>query len=728
MVAHPASESMHSISEIVDKIRTYSPDADVKPVMTAYLLAARAHAHQTRKSGEPYLMHPLAVAMTLAEIHMDVETIATALLHDALEDNPVTVREDMERDVGPVVTRLVDGVTKIGKLKFRSQEELAAENFRKMMLAMSQDIRVILVKLADRLHNMSTIEHHKPDKQKSIALETMEIFVPIANRLGLDSFKTRLEDYCLLALEPQAWRDVDDFLAKTQGDREEYTARVVDALEQNLRGQGIDCRVKGRAKHRASIWRKVKNQGISLSEVSDLLAFRVLVKDVGNCYGALGSVHASFPPIPDRIKDYIARPKPNGYQSLHTTVIGPEGRRIEVQIRTEEMNRVADEGIAAHWKYKEGHLALAPEDVIKITRIREMFDSAKDAENAAEFMERVKVEFYADEVFVFTPKGDIKRLPLGATALDFAFAVHSDVGMRCTGARVNGRMVPLRYEVRSGDTLEVLTSPHQKPNRDWLNVARTGRALEKIRRHLRLEERDSGMRLGRELLEAELKKYGSNLSKIKVDDDRIQDSFKRRGVSNLDGLLVDIARGQIAPLTVVRDFLGEEVLQKKEAEESSALGSLIRRFRGRSESPVLITGEDGLLVQFAKCCSPLPGEPIVGFITRGRGITVHRSTCAQLTTLEADRRVPVEWDPTMQSTHSGEIEIVCAHRPGMLAHITRLCEQNQVNIQRAEAKTVGDDRALCTLQLAVRDIAELTRLIRNLEKIGGVESVHRTAG
>ncbi len=727
---------MHSISEIVEKIRTYSPDADVKPVMTAYLLAARAHASAGVDMVGPSAMLVrvilrsllVAVAMTLADIHMDVETIATALLHDALEDNPVSVREDMERDVGPVVTRLVDGVTKIGKLKFRSQEELAAENFRKMMLAMSQDIRVILVKLADRLHNMSTIEHHKPEKQKSIALETMEIFVPIANRLGLDSFKTKLEDYCLLALEPQAWRDVDDFLAKTQGDREEYTARVVDALEKNLRGQGIDCRVKGRAKHRASIWRKVKNQGISLSEVSDLLAFRVLVKDVGNCYGALGSVHASFPPIPDRIKDYIARPKPNGYQSLHTTVIGPEGRRIEVQIRTEEMNRVADEGIAAHWKYKEGHLALAPEDVVKITRIREMFDSAKDAENAAEFMERVKVEFYADEVFVFTPKGDIKRLPLGATALDFAFAVHSDVGMRCTGARVNGRMVPLRYEVRSGDTLEVLTSPHQKPNRDWLNIARTGRALEKIRRHLRLEEREQGMRLGRELLEAELKKYGSTLSKIKVDDDRIQDCFKRRGVSNLDGLLVDIARGQIAPLTAVRDFLGEEVLQKKEAEESSALGSLIRRFRGRSESPVLITGEDGLLVQFAKCCGPLPGEPIVGFITRGRGITVHRSTCAQLTTLEADRRVPVEWDPTMQSTHSGEIEIVCAHRPGMLAHITRLCEQNQVNIQRAEAKTVGDDRALCTLQLAVRDIAELTRLIRNLEKIGGVESVHRTAG
>ena len=719
---------MSSISEIVDTLKGYAPDADVQLVMTAYLLAARAHAHQTRKSGEAYLIHPLAVAKICADTHLDVETIATALLHDALEDNPVSVRDEMVRQVGPTVTRLVEGVTKIGKLKFRSQEELAAENFRKMMIAMSQDLRVILVKLADRLHNMMTLEHHKPDKQKIIATETMEIYVPIANRLGLDRFKTQLEDLCLAVLEPESYAEIDGFLQRSAADRDDYTARVVAALEQELRKQGVTCRVKGRAKHRASIWRKVRQQGLALSDVSDLLAFRVITPDVGSCYAALGFIHASCPPIPDRIKDYIARPKPNGYQSLHTTVIGPEGRRIEVQIRTEEMNQYADEGIAAHWKYKEGHLDLSPDDMVKISRIRELFESARDAEDAAEFMERVKVEFYADEVFVFTPKGDIKRLPLGATALDFAFAVHSDVGMRCTGAKINGRLVPLRHELKSGDTLEVLTSPHQKPNRDWLTVARTGRALEKIRRFLRQEEREAGERLGRDLVEAELRKYGWSVQRVREDDARLAEVLRKRGATTLENLWVDVARGQIAVATVVKDVLPEEVLQQKQAEDASALNQILRRFRTRSESPVLITGEDGVLVQFARCCNPLPGEPIVGFITRGRGITVHRTGCAQLSGLEADRKITVEWDPTTTGPHSGQIEIVCAHRPGMLANITKVCEQSQVNIERLEAKVAPDARAICTLQVAVRDIGELTRLIRNIEKVGGVEAVHRAAG
>ncbi|MBA2320970.1 MAG: bifunctional (p)ppGpp synthetase/guanosine-3',5'-bis(diphosphate) 3'-pyrophosphohydrolase, partial [Deltaproteobacteria bacterium] len=562
---------------------------------------------------------------------------------------------------------------------------------------------------------------------KAIALETQEIYVPIANRLGLDRFKTELEDLCLAALEPEAFQEISEFLTRTQADRTEYTARVVAALEDQLRAQGIDNRVRGRAKHKASIWRKVKEQGMALADVPDLLAFRVVVKDVGACYASLGFVHASFPPIPDRIKDYIARPKPNGYQSLHTTVMGPEGRRIEVQIRTELMNRIADEGIAAHWAYKEGHLALAPEDVAKIAKIRELFESARDAEDATEFMERVKVEFYADEVFVFTPRGDIKRLPLGATALDFAFAVHTDVGMRCTGAKVNGRMVALRYEVKSGDTLEVLTSPHQKPNRDWLTVARTGRALEKIRRFLRQEERDQGIKLGRELLESELRKYGWSLERLKKDADP-KEALKKRGFKDLDTCLVDMARGHVAVHAFIRDALPENVQQQKQSEDSGALATLFRRFRARVESPVLISGEDGVLVAFGRCCNPLPGEGIIGFITRGRGITVHRTTCGQLAKLEADRQVPVQWDPSTTGPHSGEIEIVCAHRPGMLANITKVCEQNQVNIQRAEAKCIADDRALCQLQIAVRDISELTRVIRNIEKISGVESVHRASG
>ena len=718
---------MTTISTIMEKIQGYSPDADLDPVMRAYLLAARAHAGQTRKSGEPYLTHPLAVAEILCDMKMDVETVATALLHDALEDNPIT-KEEMAAEIGPVITGLVDGVTKIGKLKFRSREELAAENFRKMMLAMSKDLRVILVKLADRLHNLSTLEHHKAEKQKQIAQETMEIFVPIANRLGLSSMKAQLEDMCLQALDADSYTKITDFLGKTQSDREHYTDRVCAALARQMAGAGILAVVKGRAKHITSVWRKLQRDGVELHEVSDLIAFRILVPDLGSCYHALGLVHSTFPPVPDRIKDYVARPKPNGYQSLHTTVIGPEGRRIEVQIRTHEMDAVAEQGIAAHWRYKEGHLALAPEDVVAISRIRDVFESAKDAADAQEFMESLKVEFYADEVFVFTPNGDVKGFPMGATALDFAYAVHTDVGQHCVGAKANGRMVPLRYELKSGDTMEVLTSETQRPSRDWLEVARTGRAIAKIRRFLRQEEREQGIKLGRELVEGELKRFGWNLERTKKEG-TLKNALKARGFKDLEPLLVDVARGQLGLPTVVRDLLPEGVYTSRQEEaQQNALASLLNRFRRTTTSPVLITGEDGLLVHFAKCCSPLPGEPVVGFITRGRGITVHQGSCSQLDAMDPERRVPVEWDRQSELRHSGEIRIFCADRPGMLANITKVCDQNGVNINRANATSSAGSPSTVTLELAVRDVGELTRVIRNIEKLDGVDSVQRTVG
>lgn len=720
-------ETSPTISNIVDQVRSYSPDADVKCIMTAYLLAARAHAGQTRKSGEAYLTHPLAVAGILAGMRMDVETIATALLHDALEDNPIT-KEQMEAEIGPVITDLVDGVTKIGKLKFRSREELAAENFRKMMLAMSRDLRVILVKLADRLHNMSTLEHHaNSDKQEQIAKETLEIYTPIANRLGLTRIKDQLEDLCLKCLHPAEYAGIVEYLEQTQGDREKYIEQVVQGLRDELALHGVNCHVRGRAKHPASIWRKMERHGLKVEDVSDLLAFRIIASDLGTCYLVLGLVHASFPPVPDRIKDYVARPKPNGYQSLHTTVIGPEGLRVEIQIRTEDMDRIAEEGIAAHWQYKEGHLKLTPDELIQIAKIRDLFDAARDAEDATDFMEAVKVEFYADEVFVFTPKGDVKRFPQGATTLDFAYAVHTDVGNHCTGAKVNGRLVPLRYELQSGDTVEIVTSDSQRPSRDWIALAHTGRAIQKIRRFLRQEERDQGLRLGREMIEAELKRFQWTLQKVQKEP-AFREALKKRGVKDLDPLLVEVARGHVALGPLVKDLLPDGVYQPRQDEQQGALSSLLNRFRRATTSPVLITGEDGLLVSYAKCCGPLPGEPIAGFITRGRGITVHRSACPQLAGMDPDRQIPVEWDAAAAVKHSGEIRIYCTDRPGMLAKITNICEQNGVNINRAEAQAPSDAPAVVTLELELRDVSELTRLISNIEKVPGVDAVHRTAG
>ncbi|MBT3221492.1 MAG: bifunctional (p)ppGpp synthetase/guanosine-3',5'-bis(diphosphate) 3'-pyrophosphohydrolase, partial [Proteobacteria bacterium] len=436
-------------------------------------------------------------------------------------------------------------------------------------------------------------------------------------------------------------------------------------------------------------------------------------------------VHSSMPPVPDRIKDYIARPKANGYQSLHTTVIGPEGRRIEVQIRTHEMHRIAEEGIAAHWQYKEGRLALTPEDMLRISRIRDLFDTAREAEDATEFMETVKVELYTNEVFVFTPAGDIKKFRAGATALDFAYAIHTDVGHHCVGAKVNGRLVPLRHVLSSGDSLEILTSTNQKPNRDWLTIARTGRAIQKIRRHLREEEREKGIRLGRDMLESELKRFGFTLNKVKKEG-QLKEELKKRNYRDIDPLLVDVARGAVSLANIVRVLLPEGVYQPRvEPNQQGAFASLFNRFRPRAESPVLISGEDGVLVNFGGCCSPLPGESVVGFITRGRGITVHQASCSQLKNMDPDRRIPVEWDGDSAQKHSGEIQIFCADRPGMLANITRICEVNKVNINRADARPLPDERAVCTLDVAVRSVDELTRLVKNIEKLRGVDQVRR---
>ncbi len=716
------------IDDILDKVAQYAPDPDRGVILGAYLIAAKAHEKQQRKDGKPYLTHPLEVADLLADLRMDVDTIATALLHDTLEDTLIT-QEELAEQFGAEIAELVDGVTKIGKLQFRSKQEAAAENFRKMVLAMSQDIRVILVKLADRLHNMRTLGVMRDEKRRRIAGETMEIYAPIAGRLGLNSLKIELEDLCFKNLHPEEHDRLSEQMSQTAAEREAYIERVCEVLRQGLTTAGLDGEVSGRAKHLWSIYNKMKSSNLEFDQVRDVLAFRVLVDDVGHCYHVLGQIHGIWKPVPEHIKDYIAVPKPNGYQSLHTTVLGLENRRIEIQIRTREMHRIAETGIAAHWVYKAGHLALSREDLARITRVRELFETARDVEDPDEFMEAVKIDLFQDDVFVFTPAGDVKRFPSGATALDFAYAVHTEVGHQCVGARIDGRMVPLKYELKSGDSVEVLTANHQHPRRDWLKLVKTSRAISKIRRYLRQQERETGLRIGREMLESELKRHGRSVEKV-VKDGTLKRIVKEMDFREVDSLLISLAQGTVPLARVVRELVPEADDQAQEERERAALMRILDRIRRKSsQSPVIIDGNEDVLVTFARCCNPLPGESVSGFVTRGRGITVHRRDCAQLLELEPERRLPVDWGGQAADVgHSGGVRVLCVDRPGLLANITKTCTDSEINITRAEVVQLEDQKAECTMQVQVHDVGELTRLIRRIAKIKGVISVTRIHG
>ncbi|MCB9759374.1 MAG: bifunctional (p)ppGpp synthetase/guanosine-3',5'-bis(diphosphate) 3'-pyrophosphohydrolase [Alphaproteobacteria bacterium] len=717
---------MVKLNDLTDRITSYAPDADLELVTHAYLFAARAHKEQTRKSGEAYVTHPLEVALILADLKMDVDTIATALLHDTIEDTMHT-REELSERFSPVIAEMVDGVSKIGKLQFRSKQEAAAENFRKMMLAMSRDIRVILVKLADRLHNMRTLGSMPAHKKVRIAQETLEIYAPLAARLGLMPLRCELEDLCFQHLHPEHYAELVQVMAESRPEREAYIQRVCAELQARLTGAGVVCTVSGRSKHLFSIYRKMTKSNLEFQQVHDLLAFRVLVDDLTQCYAALGYVHAFYRPVPDRIKDYIAMPKSNGYQSLHTTVIGPEMRRVEIQIRTYDMHRVSEYGIAAHWKYKEGHLALRREDMAHFGRLREVFETAREVEDPDEFMEAVKIDLFKNDVYVFTPAGDIKEFPLGATALDFAYAIHTEVGNRCVGAKVDGRMVPLRYELQSGDHVEILTSDNQHPRRDWLEFVKTGRALSRIRKYLRQEERETGVRIGREMLEGELKKHGSSIQAL-VRNGQIKRVLKERDVRDVETLLVGIAQGHVVLGPLVRELLPDKdwnTVDQSEADKS-ALARILERIRRPAESPVLISGEEDVLVSFARCCNPLPGEEVIGYVTRGRGITVHRRTCTQVLALEKERRIPVDWDGRVKTVaHASGIRVICVDRPGLLANITRTCTDAGVNISRANVSQINDAKAECDLEVGVASVDELINLIHRLEKIKGVISVDR---
>jgi guanosine-3',5'-bis(diphosphate) 3'-pyrophosphohydrolase len=713
------------LNDILDKVTSYAPNADLDLIMRAYVYSARAHAGQMRKSGEPYLIHPIAVAGILADMRMDVDTIAVGLLHDTMEDCLAT-GNDLSSQFGSDVAELVDGVTKIGKLEFRNKEEAQAENFRKLVLAMGKDVRVILVKLADRLHNMRTMQHMRPERQRGISQETLEIYAPIANRLGLSRLKGELEDLCFRYLHPEVYQNLDDQLGVEAKERREYIDNTCTILKENLAARGLSIDVKGRPKHLYSVYNKMRDQQLEFEQIHDLLAFRVFTQTLGECYTALGLIHADFRHVPEKLKDYIANPKSNGYQSLHTVVIGPGGQQIEIQIRTHEMHHVAEIGIAAHWRYKEGHLALSRDDVNKVAKLRELFETAREVTDPTEFLETIKVDLFANEIFAFTPRGDVKFFSQGSTVLDFAFAIHTEVGETCTGARVNGRMVPLRYVIRSGDKVEILTRADQTPSRDWLDIAKTGRALSKIRRHIREEERARGREIGRELLENELKKLGFTFNRL-LKDGTIKTAAKSLGYRDPEPLYLALAQGHVP----VRRFLSEFIPPEKlgadpvEAESANALVTFIKKLRKRNHSPVLISGEEDVLVTYGRCCNPLPGESVMGFITRGRGITVHVANCKQLLSLEPERRIPVQWQREAGGTHSGELQIVCTNQPGMLAEIGSTCKLVGINVTRMEAHTMDDDRAHLTLEVSVTDVDELSALMRSLEKINGIIRVDR---
>jgi GTP pyrophosphokinase len=724
---------MIRLADILSKVETYHPGADADLIKRAYVFAAKAHDGQMRRSGDPYVVHPLSVASIITDLRLDVPSVCAGLLHDCVEDTSVTV-DELGQVFSPEVAFLVDGVTKLGKIAWSTREERQAENFRKMLLAMARDIRVILVKLADRLDNMRTMDHMPAEKQERIARETMDIYAPLANRLGIMWIKCELEDLAFKYLEPVDFENLRVALAKTEKERHKYIVEVEKLIHKEMEAAGVPCLVKGRAKHVWSIHQKMKKMGGDLEQIHDAIGFRVVTDSVRQCYEALGVAHSKWTPIPGRFKDYIALPKPNMYQSLHTTVMGPYGQRIEIQIRTAEMHKVAEDGIAAHWRYKEGKPALVSEkDERKFSWLRQLMEWQQDLKDPTEFIETVKIDLFSDEVYVFTPKGDVKALPKGATPVDFAYAVHTEVGNKCSGARVNGAIVPLRYQLRNGDTIEIITTPTQRPNKDWLKVAITSRAKTKIRHLLRTEQRERARTLGRDLLERELRKWGISLVKA-LKNGEIDKAVTQLRAGTQDDLIALVGYGKLTASQVVDVLVPEEKRLKGPPEEPPPSGNpitnLFRKVTRRVVSQptgIVVAGEGDILVRYAKCCSPLPGDAIIGFITRGRGVTVHTRDCPKALDLDPDRRVDVTWDGKSKAKRPVSIQVVCADKPGILAVISQSFTDAGVNISQAHCKATDDNKAVNTFAFNVQDLDQLKGVIRSIQKINGVFSVERIA-
>ena len=714
---------MIRIQEILDKVAANNQNADLELIQRAYVFAATAHAGQTRLSGEPYLSHPLAVADTLADMGFDEPTVAAGLLHDTVEDTKATI-EEIDENFGEEVADIVDGVTKISMIPFENKEEAQAENIRKMILAMSHDMRVLMVKLADRLHNMSTLDFQKAHKQKRIAQETMDIYAPLANRLGLYLLKRNLEDLSFKYLRPDVFNQIDHWLDKHQVVEKHIIDKVVGLIQDLLASNQIQGQVYGRIKHKYSIYKKMQSQSLTLDEMHDIMAFRVLVKDIKDCYAVLGLVHSQWRPVHGRFKDYISMPKANGYQSLHTTVIGPEGERIEIQIRTEDMHRQAEHGVAAHWLYKEKG-RVNSKDLEQFSWLREIFERQGDETDSREFMHALKMDLFKDEVYVYNPAGDVKELPEGATPLDFAFLIHTKVGQHCAGAKVNGRLMPLSTELKNGDIVEIVTDPARNPNRDWLKLVKTAKARSRIHRYLRTEERARAVTLGRDMLEKEGRKASLNVAKA-LKEGHLALVAQEMNFESVDDLIAAVGYAHLTPRKILNRLYA--VLHPNEAAPVAPATPSVKESREeavRKTEGVGISGVDGVLMRFAKCCNPVPGDPIIGYISRGMGVSVHCADCPNVANMEPERLISVHWDGAEEKPYEAGIFIIAKNVQGVLAEVAQILSKNNVNITGLSMDNLVDGRAKLRFTVEVRDATQLYQLIEAIRALPSILEVVR---
>lgn len=702
---------MLTIDDVINKILQYRPKANVELIRKAYVFSNEAHCAQKRKEGIPYIYHPLAVADILAQMKLDSTTIVAGLLHDTVEDAEMNI-DDIKEMFNPEVAFLVDAVTKLSKLEFATLEEAKAENFRKMFLAMSKDIRVILIKFADRLHNMRTIEFLPTEKQKRIAKETLEIYAPLANRLGIGWMRNEFEDLAFKVLYPEEYNELVRKVAKRKEEQQAYIENLIKILSEKIAEMKIPFKIFGRVKHYYGIYQKMLKQKISFEQVYDVIGIRIITDTVTHCYDILGIIHSLWTLIPGRFKDFISLPKSNYYQSLHTTVIGPAGERVEFQIRTEEMDIIAEEGIAAHWRYKE-RKDLSERETKLVSWLRDLI---KEISDPKELLDAVKAEVVPDTIYVFTPKGDVKELPQGSTPVDFAYAIHSEVGAKCAGAKVNGRIVPLNYQLQSGDVVEIITSPHQKPRKDWLQFVVTQRARSRIKYFLRQEERQQGIEIGKQLLEAELRKHGLQPSVLKTE--KIEEILESFSVQSLEDLCLLIGHGKISVHQVVNKISPETLQEEIPIPKRISTKKEYKQF-------ISLKGVDEVLYHIAKCCMPVPGDEIIGFITKGKGISVHRKDCINIKYMAQDRLIEVFWTTDDTTRFPARISIECIDRPGVLATLTSLLSANHVNITAVKANSTADRRALIDFTIEVKDSSHLLDIINKISQVNEVMSVKR---